>query len=98
MIETTLKDNFQTWVQVEWNSVESMSPYSLQNTRGYPNLWKYKRTWLRMTYALSIKINAPKLGRLICPVVALHTFDEVHFFFVQLKIKNLEILLESLKF
>lgn len=46
----------------------------------------------------SIKINAPKLGGLIGPVVAIHGLDEFHFFIIQLKVENLEILFKSLNF
>ena len=47
---------------------------------------------------LCIQIYAPKLGRIIDSIIPLQTFNQVHVLLGQLKVENLEILFQSLKF
>lgn len=50
-------------------------------------------------YHLScIKIHAPKLCRLVSPIFFVHTFDELHVLFRQLKIEYVKVLFQSLQF
>lgn len=50
-----------------------------------------------MTVFSRVKIYAPKLGRLIGAVTPVDAFDQVHVLFGQLKVGNLEILLQPLE-
>lgn len=52
------------------------------------------RSWMQ----LGIQIYAPKLRRLICSIFLVQTFNQVHVLLGQLKVENLKILFQSLRF